>query len=104
MSNATRRPGDDVVLFRLVTGLLLAAALLRIYFWRYTGRTWEDALITVLHAENFWQGLGLTHVKPGEPPLHGFTSPISVLIPLAAGFVNAAWGLALQKAASVVAA
>jgi len=104
MPNAARRPGDDVLLFRLVTGLLLAAALLRIYFWRYTGRTWEDALITVLHAENFWQGLGLTHVKPGEPPLHGFTSPISVLIPLAAGFINAAWGLALQKAASVVAA
>jgi hypothetical protein len=104
MAHATRRPEDGVLLFRLVTGLLLAAALLRIFFWRYTGRTWEDALITVLHAENFWQGLGLTHVKPGEPPLHGFTSPVSVLIPLLAGVVNAAWGLAFQKLLSVVAA
>lgn len=68
--------------------LIIGAVLLRIAFALYTDRTWEDALITVLHAENFWQGLGLTHYKPGELPLHGFTSPISVLLPVLGGIGN----------------
>ena len=88
-----------------VAALALGALVLRLYFWRLTGRNWEDALITVLHAENWWQGLGLTHVKPGEPPLHGFTSPISVLIPLAGGLIDftGQYGLAFQKAMSALA-
>lgn len=89
---------------RTVWALVAAAVLLRLYFWRYTGRTWEDALITVLHAENFWAGLGLTHVKPGEPPIHGFTSPISILVPLLGGVFHGPWGLPFQKLVSAFSA
>ena len=38
------------------------AVLVRLFYWGYTGRTWEDALITVLHSENAASGLGLTHL------------------------------------------
>jgi len=81
------------------TLLLVAASAvaIRLFFWAYTGRTWEDALITVLHSENAVHGLGLTHVKPGEPPLHGFTSPLSVLVPLLGDLIHAGFGLSLLK-------
>ncbi len=78
--------------------LIVFAVLIRLFYWGYTGRTWEDALITVLHSENFVHGLGLTHaVPPGEPPLHGFTSPLSVLIPLMGDLVHAGFGLNFLK-------
>ena len=87
---------------RVVWGIALAACLLRLFFWYYTGRTWEDALITVLHSENAVNGLGLTHYHPGQPPIHGFTSPLSVLIPLAGDLVHAGWGLLLLKLVSAL--
>jgi len=80
----------------------LSAVLIRLFFWFYTGRTWEDALITVLHSENAVRGLGLTHVSPGEPPLHGFTSPLSVLLPLLGDLVHVGAGLSLLKLLSAL--
>lgn len=84
-------------------GLVLLAMALRLFFWVYTGRLWEDSLITTLHSENFWRGLGLTHYFPGQPPLHGFTSPISVLIPLIGDAVHIGWGVEFLKLVSVFA-
>ena len=86
-------------------GLLLAgvAVGLRFFFWWYTGRVWEDALITVLHSENFVQGLGLTHDHVDEPPVHGFTSPLSVLVPLAGDLLKVGFGLSLIKIMSAFA-
>lgn len=87
-----------------LVGLMTAAFLLRLFFWVYTGRTWEDALITVLHSENFYHGLGLTHFKIDDPkPLHGFTSPISVLVPLLADRFHVGWGLPFLKLLSLLA-
>jgi hypothetical protein len=84
--------------------LLTIAFVLRLVFWVYTGRTWEDALITVLHSENFYHGLGLTHFRIDDPrPLHGFTSPISVLVPLLADRFHVGWGLPFQKLLSLIA-
>ena len=84
--------------------LLTIAFLVRLVFWVYTGRTWEDALITVLHSENFYHGLGLTHFRIDDPrPLHGFTSPISVLVPLLADRFHVGWGLPFEKLISLVA-
>jgi hypothetical protein len=77
--------------------IIASAVLIRLFYWIYTHRTWEDALITVLHSENFVRGLGLTHVKPGEPPLHGFTSPLSVLLPLLGDLVHVGFGLSFLK-------
>ncbi len=87
---------------RILYGIALAGCLLRLFFWWYSGRTWEDALITVLHSENFAGGLGLTHHHPGWPPVHGFTSPLSVLIPLPADVLHPGWGLALLKLVSAL--
>jgi hypothetical protein len=85
-------------------GFALAAMVLRAIFWAYTQRYWEDALITCLHSENFALGFGLTHVRPGEPPLHGFTSPLSVLVPLMADLVHVGWGVDFLKLVSIPAA
>ena len=81
--------------------LALLAVVVRLFFWYYTRRTWEDALITLQHAENAVRGLGLTH-DPGGPRVHGFTSPISVLVPLFGELVYRGSGLIVQKAASAI--
>src|SRR6201996_4728827 len=89
---------------RTLFALMVVAVLIRLFYWHYTHRTWEDALITVLHSENAASGLGLTHLQPpGEPPLHGFTSPLSVLIPLVGDLVHVGWGLPFLKLVSVFA-
>ena len=95
-------PGFGIVQRRVVWAIALAACLIRLFFWSYTGRTWEDALISVLHSENAASGLGLTHHHPGLPPLHGFTSPLSVLIPLAADLVHVGWGILFLKLVSAL--
>src|SRR5215207_7187547 len=63
-----------------IVSVAIGAAAIRLFFWAYTGSLWEDALITVLHSENAVSGLGLTHFKIDDPPVHGFTSPLSVLV------------------------
>ncbi len=93
---------DTAVRFGLI--LAFVAVVLRLFFWAYTGRVWEDALITVLHSENFVNGLGLTHwLGEGEPPLHGFTSPLSVLVPLVGDLVHVGFGLSFIKIVSALA-
>lgn len=89
---------------RWAFGIALGAALIRIVFWVLTQRYWEDALITCLHAENFALGHGLTHVRPGEPPLHGFTSPLSVLVPLIGDLMHVGFGVDFIKLVSLPAA
>ena len=59
-------------------GLAIAV---RLVFWFYTGRVWEDAMIALTVARNVWEGVGLTH-HASEPRVQSFTSPMVVLIPL----------------------
>ena len=90
--------------FFLVKAAFVIAAIgmiLRIVFWAYTQRYWEDALITCLHSENMASGFGLTHVRPGEAPLHGFTSPLSVLVPLIGDLMKVGFGLEFLKLVSI---
>src|SRR5690242_1687916 len=82
--------------------IVFFAMAVRLGYWIYTSRTWEDALITLQHAENGARGLGLTHTPAAGPPLHGFTSPLSVLIPLAGEAMHAGWGLAFLRIVSVL--
>jgi hypothetical protein len=79
------------------------AVLARLAFWLITDRVWEDALITVTHARNAVAGIGLTH-HPGEPVTHGFTSAVSVLIPLAGEVVVKGSGIFVIRVASLLAA
>src|SRR5262245_16228651 len=74
----------------------------RLAFWAFTGRVWEDALITIAHARNAVAGIGLTH-HAGEPPTQGFTSALSVLIPLVGEAVSRDGGLVAIRLASLVA-
>jgi hypothetical protein len=80
------------------------AVLVRMAFWIATDRVWEDALITSRHAENAARGQGLTHHPLQGAPVHGFTSPISVLIPLAAECVQQGSALTVMRVVSCIAA
>lgn len=84
----------------LLTFFIVLALVVRLFFWFYTGRIWEDALITITAARNVWEGFGLTH-HASEPRVHSFTSPISVLIPLVAEPFNA--GLLAMRLSSLAA-
>lgn len=76
-----------------------AAVAIRLIFTIYTERIWEDAYITVTHARNVIDGIGLTH--HASERVHGFTSALSVLIPLPGEIIGQ--GLLSLKIASVVA-
>ncbi len=80
-----------------------AAVLVRVVFWLATDRTWEDALIAISHARNAVDGLGLTH-HPGEGLVQGFTSALSVLIPLVGELLQDGWGLVALRVTSLLAA
>lgn len=83
----------------LVTFIVLAV-LTRLVFWQYTGRVWEDFLITLPTAMNFWGGNGLTH-HLSESRVQSFTSPIGLLIPLIGEAFNQ--GLNFLRASTLVA-
>ncbi|HXA48685.1 MAG TPA: hypothetical protein VNV86_00205 [Candidatus Acidoferrum sp.] len=86
----------------VVAALMVLAVAVRLFFWAYTDRVWEDALITVLHSENAVHGLGLTHVQEDGRVLQGFTSPFSVLVPLAGDLIRPGFGLSLIKLVSAL--
>jgi hypothetical protein len=88
---------------RLAAAFIVAAVVVRVIFWAYTHRRYEDALITITHSVNAANGHGLIH-HPGEGHVQGFTSAISVLIPLAGEIVHAGWGFAAIRLASLAAA
>ena len=86
-------------------GLLLifvaVAIILRLVFWLYTHRIWEDFLITLNPAQNLWNGYGLTHHAP-EPRVYSFTSTISIaILVIGEGFHQA---INLNRVLSLVAA
>ena len=101
-ASATIRVGRFEIDRRLLAFIGLAV-LARLAFWLITDRVWEDALITVTHARNVVAGVGLTH-HPGEPVTHGFTSAVSVLIPLAGEILVKGSGIVVLRVASILAA
>ncbi len=66
----------------LVFGAIVVGLAVRIFLWAYTGRLIDDALITVKHAKNLVDGFGLVHHLGEDGPVHGFTSVLSVLVPI----------------------
>jgi hypothetical protein len=87
----------------IVWGFAASAVLARAVFWAVTDRVWEDALITIRHAENAVAGAGLTH-HPAHGHVHGFTSAISVLIPLVGEWLQSGLALAALRVSSLLAA
>jgi hypothetical protein len=45
----------------------------------------------------------MTHFQIGEPPLHGFTSPLSVLVPLVGDVFRVGFGIPFIKVVSAFA-
>jgi hypothetical protein len=83
--------------------VFIAGALIgRIAFWAISNRMFEDGLTTITHARNVPLGLGLIH-HAGEGRVHGFTSAIGVLIPLAGELIHGGSGMLAMRLASLVA-
>ncbi|MFO0013553.1 MAG: hypothetical protein ACK553_12470 [Planctomycetota bacterium] len=101
MTSDTRQSDPRTRFMWCFIGVAIAV---RVGFWIATDRVWEDALITIRHAENAARGNGLTHHPLQGPPVHGFTSPISVLIPLAAECIQQGAALNVLRAVSLIAA
>ena len=64
-----------------------------LYFTFSTGLVWEDFLITYRYSENLAHGRGLVYM-PGEH-VHGFTSPLNVLLPALFAWLSGARDFAL---------
>jgi hypothetical protein len=82
----------------IIFGALALAV--RVAFWAYTGRVWEDAYITMEAVRNVWLGHGLTY-QMSQPHVASFTSPLGVLIPLLPEGIHQ--GLLAMRLSSLVA-
>jgi hypothetical protein len=71
-----------------VWALLGITAAIPLFFVFSTGLVWEDFLITYRFSENLARGQGLVY-SPGEH-VHGFTSPLNVLLPALFAWVSGA--------------
>src|SRR3954464_8789013 len=58
--------------------IFIAACLICLGYTFCANQTWEDSLITLRHGENLLKGEGLTYNVGTR--VHGFTSPINVLL------------------------
>jgi hypothetical protein len=90
------RARREPLLLVFIGGALIA----RIVFWVTTNRMFEDGLTTITHARNVPLGLGLVH-HAGEGPIHGFTSALGVLVPLAGELVHEGAGMTAMRLASL---
>src|SRR5467141_3707510 len=86
----------------MLRGFIAAAVVARLVFWTVTNRMFEDGLTTITHSRNVPLGLGLVH-HAGEGNVHGFTSAIGVLIPLAGELVHQGSGMFAMRVASLIA-
>ena len=82
---------------------MVAAVASRLVFWLYTGRVWEDAMISLSAARNVWLGVGLTH-HASEPHVHGFTSALGELILIFGEAFFEGGGLLAMRLVSIAAA
>jgi hypothetical protein len=87
----------------LLTVAIVAGVVIRIVYWAVTDRVLDDAYITVKHAKNVADGVGLTHHLGEGGPVHGFTSVLSVLVPLPGELIAHGGGLIALRLVSLFA-
>jgi hypothetical protein len=80
---------------------IVAGLIARIAFWAFTDRRLDDALITIKFDKNLADGFGLVH-NLGEGHVQGFTSALSVLVPLPGELIYHGGGLLLIRLVSLV--
>jgi hypothetical protein len=98
----TGRAGAWVRTEPLLVGGIFAGLAARIVTWAVSDRRLDDALITIKFAKNTAGGTGLVH-HLGEGHIQGFTSALSVLVPLPGELVAAGGGLLLLRLVSLAA-
>ena len=86
----------------LLAGAIAAGLAARIVSRAVAGRVIDDALITIKHSKNAADGIGLIH-NLGYGHVHGFTSAISVLVPILGELVADGGGLVLIRLVSLAA-
>lgn len=74
------RENPVIIIFSIVAFLILLTYCL------FTGHIWEDFFITFKFSENLCKGYGLVY-EPGTK-IHGFTSPLGVLLPALCYFLS----------------
>jgi hypothetical protein len=84
----------------LLIGFIAVGLIARIVFWAATDRKLDDALITIKFDKNLADGFGLVH-NLGEGHVQGFTSALSVLVPMPGELLYDGGGLLFIRLASV---
>ena len=67
--------------YPLLIGFIALGLVARIIFWAATDRRLDDAMITIKFDKNLADGFGLVH-NLGDGHVQGFTSALSVLVPM----------------------
>ena len=84
----------------LLVGFIAVGLIARIAFWAITDRKLDDAVITIKFDKNLADGFGLVH-NLGEGHVQGFTSALSVLVPLPGELIYHGGGFLFIRLASL---
>ena len=84
----------------MLAGFIVVGLIARIAFWAITDRKLDDALITIKFDKNLADGFGLIH-NFGEGHVQGFTSALSVLVPMPGELIWHGGGLFLIRLVSL---
>jgi hypothetical protein len=87
----------------LLVVAIAVGLVIRIVYWVVTDRVLDDAYITIKHAKNVADGVGLTHHLGEGGPVHGFTSVLSVLVPLPGELIAGGGGIVALRLVSLLA-
>jgi hypothetical protein len=84
----------------MLVAFIVLGVIARIGFWAATDRKLDDALITIKFDKNLADGFGLVH-NLGEGHVQGFTSALSVLVPMPGELIYHGGGFLLIRLVSV---
>jgi hypothetical protein len=84
----------------MLVAFIVLGVIARIVFWAVTDRKLDDAMITIKFDKNLADGFGLVH-NFGEGHVQGFTSALSVLVPMPGELIYHGGGFLFIRLASV---
>jgi hypothetical protein len=84
----------------MLVAFVVLGVIARIVFWAATDRKLDDAMITIKFDKNLADGFGLVH-NFGEGHVQGFTSALSVLVPMPGELIYHGGGFLFIRLASV---
>ena len=84
----------------MLVAFIVLGVIARIVFWAATDRKLDDAMITIKFDKNLTDGFGLVH-NFGEGHVQGFTSALSVLVPMPGELIYHGGGFLFIRLASV---